>query len=71
MVNTNKLKAAIAKNGLTQRAVAEKLLLSTQSLNAKINNKTEFTVAEAYKLCGVLKIKQAEMVEIFFAKKLD
>ena len=68
MVNTNRLKAAIAKMGFTQQIVASEINISPQSLNSKIRNKTEFTVDEAYKLCELLKLTRSETIEIFFAK---
>lgn len=71
MVDTNSLKSAIAKKGYTQSEVAQKIGISTQSLNYKLLNKTEFKVDEAYRLCNVLDIPKETMGDIFFAQKLD
>lgn len=71
MVDTNSLKSAIAKKGYTQGEVARKIGISTQSLNYKILNKTEFKVDEAYRLCVVLEIPKEEMGNIFFSSKID
>lgn len=71
MVDTNALKSAIAKKGYTQGEVAQKIGISTQSLNYKLLNKTEFKVDEAYRLCDVLDIAKEDMSDIFFAKKVD
>ena len=71
MVDTNSLKSAIAKKGYTQSEVAQKIGISTQSLNYKLLNKTEFKVDEAYRLCDVLEIPKESMSDIFFAQKID
>ena len=68
MVNSNAIKSYIVKNGFTQEEVAKKLCISYQSLNLKINNKVEFSVYEAYKMCEILNIPCEEMKSIFFAK---
>lgn len=71
MVNTNALKAAMARKGLTQNDVAKRISISTQSFSAKILNKTEFKIDEVYKLRTLLALSGKETMEIFFAKKLD
>ena len=67
MTDTLKLKSLFILNGLTQSEVANKLGITFQSLNLKINNKREFTQSEICKLCDILKIKN-KVNEIFFVK---
>lgn len=61
----NKLKGSIVEKGLTQKQVAQKMGLSLQSLNSKLNEKRPITVAEAYQLTEILHLENP--TEIFFA----
>lgn len=70
MIDTRLLKAAIAKKGLTQAEVAKKMGISSQSLNGKLHNKTEFQLSEVMVLCKMLDIG-VEKDRIFFAQSLD
>lgn len=70
MVNTKLLKGEIVKSGLKQSEIAKKIGLSSQSLSAKLHNKSEFKLNEVIDLCQVLNIK-AEKEQIFFAQQLD
>lgn len=49
-----KLKSAIKMAGLTQAEVAELIGISAHSMNLKLNNRTPFTLDEAFKICGIL-----------------
>lgn len=64
----NKLKGIMRENGITQQELADKLGISVQSFNAKINGRTAFTVPEAMDIVEFLEIKNPE--EIFFSDKI-
>ena len=65
MTNCLKLKAEIIRNGFTQKELANKLGISFQSINMKINNKRQFKASEISKLSKILNI--ANVNDIFFA----
>ena len=67
MFNANELKAAIARRGLTQKKLAEKIGMSEPTMNRKIK-RGSFGLDEAQKIIDVLKIDKPE--EIFFAKEV-
>lgn len=66
LTNTNLIKARIIEKGLNQVEVSRRIGISYQSLNNKINNKTEFTATEILKLCRILDIS-SEKDAYFFA----
>lgn len=65
-MNINKLKGAIIEKGYSQRSLAEALGVSKTTINAKINEKTNFNVKEVEELCTLLGLEQERMIEIFF-----
>lgn len=71
MVDSKSLIAEIVKNGLTQSVIADKIGLSTTSLNYKINNKRKFYCEEVLAICKILKLSADDLNKIFFAKQLD
>ena len=60
----NKLKGIMRENNVTQQELADKLGISVQSFNSKINGRTAFTIPEAIGIIGFLNIGNPE--EIFF-----
>ena len=62
---TNKLKSKMVEAGITQAELARLLGISAQSMNYKINNKSEFKVSEIEAVADVLKIVNKD--EYFFA----
>ena len=68
MTNTNLLKAKIIEKGLNQMIVSSKMGISYQSLNSKINNKSEFTATEILNLCKLLEIT-SNKDEYFFVQQ--
>jgi transcriptional regulator with XRE-family HTH domain len=68
MTNTFQLEVEIKRNGLTKKQVAEKIGLTEQGLQLKINNKTEFKASEIQKLCDLLHLKDKS---IFFEKNSE
>jgi plasmid maintenance system antidote protein VapI len=55
-MNTSKLRGKMAERGCSQSSIAEKMGISVQSLDAKINNRSQFTVDQAMKLIEILEI---------------
>lgn len=60
----NKLKGIMRERNVTQQELAVILGISLQSLNAKINERTAFTVPEAKRICKFLDLENP--AEIFF-----
>ena len=56
------------ENNVTQQELADKLGISVQTFNSKINGRTAFTIPEAMKIIEFLEIKKPE--EIFFDSKI-
>jgi len=72
MTNTKALREKIAERGLKLKFVAEKVGLSYQGLQNKIENKSDFTTTEISALCDLLNITSLKEKEsIFFAVKVD
>ena len=71
MTNSNELRAAITRKGMTQEQVAEALGITTATLNYKINNKREFKTSEVKALVDLLEIKKEDIDKIFFANDVD
>ena len=71
MTNSNELRAALTRKGMTQEQVAEALGITTATLNYKINNKREFKTSEVKALVDLLEIKKEDIDKIFFANDVD
>ncbi len=67
MINTNKLNAHIAANGLTKRKVAHLMGISEASMYSKMG-KGVFGSNEMAELVKILNIPKEEIAEIFFAE---
>ena len=67
MVNSNALKGAIIRAGLTQVELAKFVKLTKQSLNYKILNKATFNINEVAIIRQVLNLSSEELISIFFA----
>ncbi|HAT4203390.1 helix-turn-helix domain-containing protein [Clostridium perfringens] len=67
----NKLKGLMKEKNYSQSKLAEILKISTQSLNAKLNGRSQFTVQEAFEIISILKIESSnDIVEIFFKNNI-
>lgn len=66
MTATKKLKSKMVEAGITQAELAKILGISAQSMNYKINNKSEFKVSEIEAVAATLKIGNKD--EYFFAR---
>lgn len=71
MTDTKELNAAIARVGLTKKAVAAALELSPTGFWKKLSNVSEFKAAEIKKLQSLLKLSDNERDRIFFASVSD
>lgn len=63
-MNYNKLKGIMREKKYSQNKLAKQIGITTQSLNAKLNGRSQFTIEEAINIIAVLKIIKPE--EIFF-----
>lgn len=69
MTNSNQLKIAMLKSGLTAREFAAKIDCSYETLSLKMNNKRQFTQKEIQEAFIVLGLTYQELYEIFFNKE--
>ena len=70
MVDSNRIKGLIKGAGLTQAECARKIGISVQSLNAKINGKTEFNSEEIVAFRNLFGL-DGQVESIFFANQVD
>ena len=67
-MNANKLLGVMAEKGISQRELAEKLGVSKNTVNSKINGKSHFDTEQASRICEILEIFDSEKkAEIFLA----
>lgn len=67
----SKLKGIMKENSYSQSKLAEELHITTQSLNAKLNGRSQFTIKEAVNIISIFNIKNPnEIFEIFFANNI-
>lgn len=68
MINTMALKGAIVSAGHTQRSLAKALNMSENTMNSKVNGKSDFTASEIIEVCRELNIKEDQMkIDIFLS----
>ena len=60
----DKLKGKMVEAHVSQARLSEKLGITVQSLNAKLNGRTQFTLEEAVKITEFLNLK--DPIDIFF-----
>lgn len=60
----SKLKGIMRQRGYSQQLLANEMGMTVQSINAKLNGRTQFTIEEALNIIFILDIKNPE--EIFF-----
>lgn len=61
----DKLKGKMTEAHVSQAKLSEHLGITVQSLNAKLNGRTQFTLEEAIKITAFLNLK--DPVDIFFS----
>lgn len=71
MINTNLLKFKIAENNRSQKYVAEKLGISLQCFNRKLNNapNDHFRLNQVETIRKILNLSDEEVVRIFLYNK--
>ena len=68
MINKNRLMGAIVSSGFTQRSLAQKMGISKNTLNNKINGRGYFDTQQIDMICEVLGISDdKDKIEIFLA----
>ena len=66
-MNSNNMKAAMAKNNDTQEKLAEYLGMQVSGINARINGKIEFRRSEINAIRERYHLTAEETIEIFFS----
>lgn len=66
--NYSKLLGKIKEHGFTQEDVAERIGINKATLNAKLNNKGNFTGPEMRNICKMLDVSKDEIGSYFFAE---
>ena len=66
MVNTKKLKGVLVEHGFSQQSLAKEMNLSKNTLNSRINGRSEFSTEEVKTICRLLYLSQEQMLDIFF-----
>ena len=62
----NILKEKIREKKLSYKKLSEKMSISESGFNKKINGKYFFTQEEIFLLKKILKLKNSELIQIFF-----
>ena len=62
----NILKEKIREKKLSYKKLSEKMRISENGFNKKINGKQFFTQEEIFLLKKILKLKNSELIQIFF-----
>lgn len=70
-VDTDSFQNAMRRSGFTLETLSAELALSRTGLFNKIHNKTEFKASEIAKIAMLLKLKNAEKAQIFFAVDVE
>lgn len=70
-MNSNNLKAAMAKHNDTQEKLAEFLGLQISGVNARINGKVEFRRSEINAIRERYGLSAEETIEIFFDENVS
>ena len=65
MTNTRQLKSVLTLRGMTQIELANKMGVSPVTLSNKINNKIEFKASEIREISKLLRLTNAEIMDIF------
>lgn len=65
----DKLKGKMTEKHISQKKLSKVLGITVQSLNAKLNGRTQFTLEEVVRITEYLKIK--DPVDIFFEQNIS
>ena len=69
--NINKLKGKITENGYNIKTLATEIGICETSLRRKINEKSEFSIAESLIIKDKLNLSNIDYLDIFFGSKLE
>ncbi len=69
--NVNKLKGKITENGYTLKALSTEIGICETSLRRKINDKSDFSIAESLLIKDKLHLSSQDYLDIFFGTKLE
>ena len=69
MIDKDKLKTAIADNGLTITSLSQRLNINPSTFFRKINKDT-FLIKEAYQICRILNLSNEDAIKIFFSNEV-
>lgn len=70
-MNCREFRAAIARAGLSKRAIADSLGMSEQAFYNKMNGRTEFKNSEIVKLSELLGLTMESVNLIFFSGSVN
>ena len=70
-MNVELLKYVIARAGLTQTQLAEKLNISRQSLSERLNGSIDFKLSEIQTIKDICGLTLSELQDIFFASDVN
>lgn len=65
----DKLKGKMTENRVSQEKMAKSLGITVQSLNAKLNGRSQFTLEEVVKITNILSLK--DPIDIFFTPSVS
>lgn len=69
MFNKNEFRGAVARVGITEKELANRIGMSKNTLSSRVNGKSNFDTDEIDKICIELHIENdSEKVKIFLAK---
>lgn len=65
-MDVRKIKGAMAEKSITQNDLAKLLNISSKAVSMKLNEKVDFKLAEAQKICQILDLQP----DIFFTPRV-
>lgn len=71
MVDYTELNNRIEESGVKKNVIAKQLGITSKTLFAKLNGKSEFTISQVERLSSVLHLTYKEMSNIFFSKWVE
>jgi len=71
MIDYTELNNRIEESGVKKNVIAKQLGITSKTLFAKLNGKSEFTISQVVRLSSVLHLTYKEMSNIFFSKWVE
>lgn len=69
-MNISELRAAMARKNISVPQLASLIGISKKTLYSRLSGETDFNLSEIRKIALVLKLSEAEILNIFFALKV-